>query len=115
MEIPLHNQSCDLGLTPLGVSAEFGPLAIPLNYIHFKAFSTAPSTKPLFWHYQEFLGFQHSLSQICLEDNAVAYRTPASVDEDHTAIPNRGHILLQQFRHLWLLTGRTVLKRYPQM
>jgi len=48
MEMPHHNQTCDLGLTPLGIRAEFGLLAIALNYIHFKAFSIAHFMKSLF-------------------------------------------------------------------
>lgn len=45
MEIPYHDQPCDLGLAPHGIRAEFGPPAVLLNYICFKAFLSTHFTK----------------------------------------------------------------------
>lgn len=92
MEIPHHSQPRDLGLAPLGVRAEFLPLAIPLNYINSRHSQLHASQNLFSSTTRNFWVFQHSLSQICLEDNAGAYGTPASVNEDHADVPMREHI-----------------------
>lgn len=111
MEIPHHNQPRDLGLAPLGRRAEFGPFAIPLNDIHFKAFSSAHFKK-------SFL----ALPVIARFSSSHFLRSALRTTQGPTGLlpvlmkillmfPTENTAPLQPFPDLWIVTWRRVLKR----
>lgn len=115
MEIPHPNQPCDLRLAPPGKKPEFGPLAIPLNYIHFKAFSSAHLMKS----FLALRGISRFSSSHFPRSAPRTTQGPTGLLPVLTMIlltfPRENTSLLQQFPDLWLVTGRRVLQRYLQM